>query len=351
MSKRVPPCFYEQENTYFADTCIPVAEAAQTGSIQLESLVHGTYPGRHLPSGVLQGIKSLGFWNATYRQNWGLDWHRNEGIEFTMLSNGELPFSLEEKDYLLQPGDLTVTRPWQPHRVGNPNIGINKLYFIILDVGVRKPHQDWKWPSWIVLRNEDLEDLTLMLRQNEQHVLKATPEIRDCLEKIGRAVMESRKTNTISKITISLNEFLLSLLEMFRNYSLPLNKSLTSTQRSVKLFLTDLKNELATPWTVHIMADECGVGVTSFEYYCKQITNMTPMQYLQRLRVEKASDMLRADLRANVLEIALDCGFSSSQYFASCFKKITGLTPSDYRSDIRQGHEAGAAVLTEELPA
>ncbi len=190
MNKRVPPCYCEKEKKYYADTCIPVDEAAKAGTIQLESLVHGTYPGKHLPEDALKGVKSLGFWNAVVRQNWGLDWHRNEGIEFTMLAGGTIPFSVSGADYLLEPFDITITRPWQLHKVGNPHIGINKLFFFILDVVVRKPQQEWNWPSWIVLRREDLEELTIMLRQNEQHVLRATQDIRDCFEKIGRIARE-----------------------------------------------------------------------------------------------------------------------------------------------------------------
>ncbi len=58
---------------------------------------------------------------------------------------------------------------------------------------------------------------------------------------------------------------------------------------------------------------------------------MTPMQYLLSLRIEEACSRLAGNIRVNVLDIAMDCGFSSSQYFANCFKKATGSTPSEYR--------------------
>ncbi len=345
MSSHVPT-YTEQGKTYYCDTCVPVVEAVKAGTLQLETVVHGSYPGRPLPETALQGVKSLGFWNSTMKQNWGLDWHRNEGIEFTMLSNGELPFSVENRDYLLEPDDLTITRPWQLHKVGNPYIGINKLYVFILDVGVRKPHQEWKWPSWIVLRKEDLDELTIMLRQNEQHVWKASPEVRQCLVEIGQAVKNGKYENTISKLTIYVNEFLLHLLEMFRTCSPSLNESLTSAQRSVKMFLCDLKDNIMERWTVHSMAEECRIGVTSFVFYCKQLTNMTPMQYLTHLRVESASALLLRKPYLNIIDIALDCGFSSSQYFASCFKKFTGSTPSEYRRKFENGRVGNELPFT-----
>jgi AraC family L-rhamnose operon regulatory protein RhaS len=58
---------------------------------------------------------------------------------------------------------------------------------------------------------------------------------------------------------------------------------------------------------------------------------MTPMQYLLSLRIEEACLKLAENPKTNILNVAMDCGFSSSQYFANCFKKVTGLTPSTFR--------------------
>ena len=67
------------------------------------------------------------------------------------------------KKYSLKPGHLTITRPWQPHSLGNPHIGPNRLHCIILDVEVRRPHQSWNWPDWIILTRNDLKQLTALL--------------------------------------------------------------------------------------------------------------------------------------------------------------------------------------------
>jgi AraC family L-rhamnose operon regulatory protein RhaS len=102
-------------------------------------LVHSHYPGRKLPRGALLGVKSVGFWDAEGRQDWGLQWHRNEGIEVTFLERGASGFAVEQNEFRLRPDDLTVTRPWQRHRVGDPNIGAGRLHWLILDVSVRRP--------------------------------------------------------------------------------------------------------------------------------------------------------------------------------------------------------------------
>ena len=54
------------------------------------------------------------------------------------------------------------------------------------------------------------------------------------------------------------------------------------------------------------------------------------MEYLSRLRMERAKTLLRKT-DSKVIDIAFECGFSSSQYFANTFKHATGMTPSEYR--------------------
>src|SRR5207249_3334840 len=113
---------------------------------------------RKLPAGELCGIKSIGYWDALGPQTWGLPWHRNEGVEVTFLESGRLGFAVDGREYALQPDALTVTRPWQSHRVGNPLIGPGKLHWLILDVGVRRPNQAWRWPDWVMLKGADREE-------------------------------------------------------------------------------------------------------------------------------------------------------------------------------------------------
>lgn len=133
------PIFQEHGRKYAADTCRPVVAAARAGRLRHVALVHGHYPGRRLPRNALSGVKSVGFWDADRRQDWGLDWHRNEGIELTFLERGGLGFAVEDREYHLKAGDLTFTRPWQKHRVGDPYIGAGRLHFLILDLASAGP--------------------------------------------------------------------------------------------------------------------------------------------------------------------------------------------------------------------
>lgn len=338
------PIYQEQGHTYEADTCRPVARAVEAGQLRHVVLVRGHYPGRRLPRQALPGLKVVGYWDAPHRQDWGLEWHRNEGLEVTLLESGVLGFAVEGQDYTLKPGDLTFTRPWQQHRVGDPEVGAGRLHCLILDVGVRRPHQSWRWPSWFVLTPSDLRQLTDMLRHNEQPVWHATPEIVSCFRRIGTAVENDENGNSISSLAVSLNQLFLAFLEMFRHQEVRLDESLSSAGRTIELFWRDLcqnPDHLALEWTVRSMARRCGMGVTSFIQHSKQLVNMTPIQYLNHCRLTAAADRLRREPERSVTEIALACGFTSSQYFATVFRHRYGITPREYRSDSGKASASG----------
>jgi len=333
VSKR-PPAYKEYGKSYHADTCQSLVAASRAGKVRLKALARGSYPGVQLHPSALQGLSSIGYWDAAGKQDWGLDWHRNEGIELTFLETGSLPFSVHDQDFRLKPGDLTITRPWQPHRVGNPHLSAGKLHWVILDVKVRRPNQPWQWPEWLVLTRQDLKELTNILRHNEHPVWPASTELKSCFQKLARTLDASPPTISISRLTAYLNELFVLLLELLRQQEVKLDSTLSSTLRTVSLFLDDLRENreyLAQPWTIETMAHQCGLGETRFLHYCRELTNLTPIRYLNQCRVETAARLLVEQPQRNVTEVAFDCGFSSSQYFATVFVQHFQCTPSQYR--------------------
>lgn len=342
---RPAPIYRDHDETYRADTCAPLVEAVGQGAVRLEALVHGHYPGRRLPKQSLAGIKTVGYWDAAEDQEWGLPWHRNEGIELTFLESGSVAFALEDKTFALQPDDLTVTRPWQRHRLGAPHIGVGRLHWLIIDVGVRRPNQSWKWPPWILLSPADLAELSDVLRHNERPVWRASDDVRRCFQAIGQAVECDRKGSSVSRLTVRINDLFLLLLDLLRRQKVRLDRTLSSSRRTVELFLEDLRahpEHLQIEWSIEEMAQSCGLGVTQFVFHVKRLTNMTPLHYLNHCRLDLAAKLLAQRPDAPVLEVAMACGFGTSQYFATVFGQRYGSSPSEWRRREAAGRRAAS---------
>jgi transcriptional regulator GlxA family with amidase domain len=69
----------------------------------------------------------------------------------------------------------------------------------------------------------------------------------------------------------------------------------------------------------------------TFERRFKEATNNTTTEYLQRVRIEAAKTFFETS-RKNVTEIMLEIGYTDMRAFRDTFKKITGLTPIEYRN-------------------
>lgn len=323
--------FLSPGETYHADRCEPLRTAVRQGEVRLNALARRGYPGRPLPSRILPEVSTVGFWDATGPQSWGLDWHRNEGIELTYLSRGKLDFLVDTESFQLESGHLTITRPWQVHRVGNPVVGPSRLHWLILDVGVRRPDQAWRWPPWLVFSPPDQRRLTTLLSHNEQPVWHANDEIGACFERMARLVDATEAAAVQTKLQLRINELFVTLLDLLQEKNAPLDSRLTSTRRTVELFLAGLPGHLNQPWSLDDMAWQCGMGSSAFAEHCRQITNLPPAKYLARCRVEAAKRLLRAAPERSITEIAFECGFESSQYLATVFRRTTGQTPREFR--------------------
>lgn len=315
---------------YQADKCLPLVDATHRNKIKSVMLSRHTYPGDRLDENTL-GLNSIGYWDAHEPQDWGLDWHRNEGLEFHFLESGTMPYAQEHKEVLLKPDYLTITRPWEVHKVGNPFVGMGKFYWLILDLGVRRPHQQWRWPDWITMTPKDLQKLTLILRQNEQSILKVNKEVRTCFIELGKVIENDKQGSNASKIRLYINYLLVLLLDLLDTDDIELNEALTESSRSVIFFLKELENSLAEDWTIETMSQSAGVGITRFTHHCKQITNLTPMRYLTLRRVELSKKLLLDYKERTISEIAYQCGFTTSQYFSSVFKKHEKCTPNQFK--------------------
>jgi AraC family L-rhamnose operon regulatory protein RhaS len=111
------------------------------------------------------------------------------------------------------------------------------------------------------------------------------------------------------------------------------NPELASRRHTVELFLKDLSANPVSRcgvWTLAQMAAQCGMGVTAFSKYVRELVNVGPMEYLNQCRLDHAAEQLRLQPRLSVTEVAFANGFNSSQYFATCFRRRFKRSPRQF---------------------
>ena len=79
------------------------------------------------------------------------------------------------------------------------------------------------------------------------------------------------------------------------------------------------------------LAGLVAVGRRSFERRFKQATNNSVLEYINRVKVELAKRNLEVS-RKNINEVMYEVGYTDAKAFRTVFKKVTGLTPIEYRT-------------------
>lgn len=97
-----------------------------------------------------------------------------------------------------------------------------------------------------------------------------------------------------------------------------------------------IENNVADKISVEDLAEKFAIGKRHFERRFKKATNNTPVEYIQRVKIEAAKKSLEIS-RKNVNEVMYDVGYSDTKAFRTVFKKITGLSPADYRNKYNKG--------------
>jgi AraC family transcriptional regulator, regulatory protein of adaptative response / methylphosphotriester-DNA alkyltransferase methyltransferase len=93
-----------------------------------------------------------------------------------------------------------------------------------------------------------------------------------------------------------------------------------------------IDNHYSQPLTLEVLADMCHGSPYHLQRTFKRIRNMTPVEYIQKVRIAHAKDQLNTSDKS-IGEIGILVGLPNSPYFITLFKKKTGYTPLQYRKE------------------
>lgn len=82
--------------------------------------------------------------------------------------------------------------------------------------------------------------------------------------------------------------------------------------------------------SVEDMAKAMGMSRSVLYLNMKRLFGLTPNSFIQEARIARAKQLI-AETDRNISEVAYMCGFTDPKYFSRCFKKMTGMKPTDYK--------------------
>lgn len=131
------------------------------------------------------------------------------------------------------------------------------------------------------------------------------------------------------EVRYALSKILTNLMEhSHTNYKRRSEKSLRDEER-LKKMLSLIHLHYEKPLTVSQIASAASISVSEAIRCFQSTLGKSPIQYVKKYRLEKALTLLDSNL--TISEIAVKCGFDDMSYFGKEFKKIYGVSPSQWR--------------------
>lgn len=124
-----------------------------------------------------------------------------------------------------------------------------------------------------------------------------------------------------------------------RNYIMDISSSLFTVYESSKgknemyRVVQYIDSNYFNDLNMAMLANHFSINYTYFSYLFKNHTSLSFSDYLKKVRVEKAKELLRND-DLKIYEIAEMVGFKHPKYFTKTFRGITGISPQEYKTKL-----------------
>ena len=150
-----------------------------------------------------------------------------------------------------------------------------------------------------------------------ERILKPSKQCKDLLKEVFYALCIGQ--------TIYAQGLFVSMLHLLLSTSHPKqNTDYVATQA-----LDFIHQNIDSTITLEQLCAHCGVSLSGLKHKFREYTGDTPRNYINRMKVEKAKQLLSCNL--SITDTAMHLSFNSSDYFSVLFKKYTRMTPGEYK--------------------
>lgn len=239
--------------------------------------------------------------------------HWHERMELTFVHSGSMRLTLGNEEYIIPCGSLGIIPPEKTHSAFTGENGVD-YYTIMFDIT--------SFYNSSFATEKHLKPIVNL--QNDFIPLTDDAEI---INTAASLIKEQLNGDKYSSLTV-IGEIYILLGLLYRKCL----SSQTPLERQGENF-TIIFDYISNHYCDKISSAELSAKFGYSEaYFCrrfKSITGLTPVKYINILRLEKAKGLLIND-KTKIAVISAKCGFNSVSYFSKLYKKHFGIAPKDY---------------------
>lgn len=250
-----------------------------------------------------------------------MDPHVHNHYELFYLSKGSCTFLMRSHSYNLVPGSVIIIPPNTPHIIHYTS----RQQSVRTSILFREPD--------VIFKNIDF--IGEMLKDGKHKlILQIPPMYQVHVEQLIRNMEAEQRFNDTKISPTMLSLCLIQLIIIINRFSTEIDTNLMdelhTTNRQVNLAATYINRNYNQRISLSDIADASGFSPNYLSRKFKEDTGIGVHEYLTYVRLNKAAIEL-AHTDHTITEVALNNGFSDSNYFKDAFHKAYGMSPRDYR--------------------
>ena len=279
------------------------------------------------PETVLPELGVVGTDAPQHADERGLHPHRHRGqFELCLIVRGRVEWwaGAGEQIYSVGPGDVYITRPDEPHGGVDAVLHPCELYWLTVTLSRTGRVRG--------MSRADGKALAERYHAMRRRRFPGSAHLQTCFEHI---LDEHRQRDAFSAVRAraALHELLITMLRDHDAHDAQQQQHDAQLSEPVRAAMQWMQQHLDEDFGLEAVAQRAGLGVSRLHERFRREVGFAPADWRTRQRIDRAKQMLRRRDRA-ITDIAFACGFNTSQYFATAFKRLVGLTPAQYRQQV-----------------
>lgn len=249
--------------------------------------------------------------------------------EFIYVDKGSVDICMDDKQLTLKKGDIAFHQPNEFHKVST--YGHTAPNLVVISFESHSPLMDFFQCQ--VLKTDAKERTLLADMLLEARKLFSSPLNDPYLTEMIKN--ENVPIGTEQLLKILLEQF---LIHMLQRYSMEETQGeISIAQNSTEIFnrvIAYMEENIANQLTIEQICWDNMIGRTKLQKIFHAEVGIGIIDYFSKLKIGTAKHMIR-DGKLNFSQISQQLGYSSIHYFSRQFKKITGMSPSEYASSVK----------------
>lgn len=263
-------------------------------------------------------------------------WHHHaDFIELTIVLEGTALHQINhQKTYFIKRGDVFAMADGVSHIfVDAQKLHICNIMFRMEDLAENLP--DLRMiPGFHALF---IIEPYLGKSHDFQSYLKLKPQEFESVSRMIQLLFHEYYSKKPGRRTMVMSCFLMLVTYLSRCYELPSDLQEYPSSFSIARSVSFMEEHFRENHSVKELAKLSNMSTRHFTRIFSDIYHITPKKYILQQRLLSACRLLEDEREtSSITEIALNLGFSNSNYFTRLFHNTYGMTPSEYRSQKRQ---------------